>query len=94
MYTVLVMNIQTAKNLCANLKIEANDPSRRGQLAGMKIIFGASKRYAIAPVHTRFSTISWFVWDAEIYDMDYPDEPETIRIEENLPDAFVGLVDE
>lgn len=46
----------------------ANDPTRAGQLAARKKLFGDACRYAIAPVHTRFDAIEWFVWDAELPD--------------------------
>lgn len=42
----------------------ANDPSRKGQLAAPKQTFGEFRRYAVAPLHTRFDAITWFVWDA------------------------------
>lgn len=46
-------------------KVTKNQP---GTLAAKKELFGENKRYAIAPVHTRFDTIVWFVWDAAIID--------------------------
>jgi hypothetical protein len=42
-----------------------NDASKRGQLAAPKVLFGELSRYAIAPIHTRFGDVVWFVWDAE-----------------------------
>ena len=54
-------------------KTPTNDPARAGELAGPKFLFGGDtgNRYAVAPVHTRFGAIQWFVWDAMI------PEPET-----------------
>lgn len=48
------------------IKIQ-NDPNKTGQLAANKVLFGYNNRYAIAPVHTRFDKVQWFVWDAEVY---------------------------
>jgi len=42
-----------------------NDATKRGQLAAPKVIFGELSRYAVAPLHSRFGSIVWFVWDAE-----------------------------
>ena len=67
-----------------------NDPSRAGSLAARKRLFGAFCRYAVAPVHTRFDAVEWFVWDAEVTD------PETglaavIRQAATLEEAVRGL---
>jgi hypothetical protein len=45
-----------------------NDPSRKGELAAPKRLFGEFSRYAVAPIHTRFGAVEWFVWDAHTYD--------------------------
>lgn len=45
-----------------------NDPSLAGQLAAPKHYFGGNARYAVAPVHTWFAAVEWFVWDAETPD--------------------------
>jgi len=45
-----------------------NNPNLAGQLASKKILFGGYSRFAIAPVHTRFDAVEWFVWDAEQID--------------------------
>lgn len=45
-----------------------NNPNLAGQLAAKKVLFGGCSRYAIAPVHTRFDAVEWFVWDAETID--------------------------
>ena len=42
----------------------SNNPMLRGSLAAPKQRFGEYGRYAIAPVHTRFDAVEWFVWDA------------------------------
>ena len=67
-----------------------NDPTRRGELAAPKLLFGRNSRYAVAPVHTRFDDIEWFVWDAEhpLSDMDHA---EVIRQAPTLTEALAGL---
>ena len=45
-----------------------NNPKLAGTLAGRKLTFGDLNRYALAPVHTRFDSVSWFVWDSEVAD--------------------------
>jgi hypothetical protein len=70
-------------------RVPANDPSKKGQLACRKKTFGDYSRYAVAPVHTRFDALSWFVWDAEL-----PDEtgkPSVIRQADNLEETLKGL---
>jgi len=52
-----------------SMEIE-NDPRRKGQLAARKQLFGPHHRYAVAPVHTRFDTLVWMVWDAEEIDRE------------------------
>ena len=42
-----------------------NKPELKGSPAAPKEYFGDWKRYAIAPIHTRFDAVTWFVWDAE-----------------------------
>jgi len=41
-----------------------NNPNHAGALAAYKELFGDCNRFAIAPVHTRFDAVCWFVWDA------------------------------
>jgi len=48
-----------------------NNKRLAGQLAGKYEFFGKHNRFAIAPVHTRFDSVDWFCWDAEILDK-YP----------------------
>ena len=50
------------------LKADTNNPRRAGELAGNWRVFGAFSRFKVAPVHTRFKRVSWFVWDAEKVD--------------------------
>ena len=68
----------------------ANDPTRKGELAARKQLFGDCSRYAVAPVHTRFDAVQWFVWDAEI---TCPDTglPEVIRQAETLVEALADV---
>lgn len=68
-----------------------NDPKRAGQLAARKRLFGDNSRYAVAPVHTRFDRIEWFVWDAENPWLDGDGKPSVIRQAATLPDALYGL---
>jgi len=42
-----------------------NDSEKAGELAGGKLTCGEHHRFSIAPVHTRFGELQWFVWDAE-----------------------------
>lgn len=67
-----------------------NDPARKGQLAAPKRLFGDNSRYAVAPVHTRFDAVWWFVWDAETLD-PVDGGPEVIRIEPTETQAVQGL---
>lgn len=79
------------------IKTVQNDPAKKGQLAGEKRIFGERNRYAVAPVHSRFESVGWFVWDAETIDpyterdpvMEYP--PAVIRIANSFEEAIAGL---
>jgi hypothetical protein len=67
-----------------------NDPSRAGQLLARKKLFGEHSRYAIAPVHTRFKAVEWFVWDAER--LDETGRPEVVRQEKTIHQALEGLL--
>lgn len=62
-----------------------NDPVKKGQLASRKISFGNNRRYAYAPVHTRFDAVQWFIWDAETPDAD--GNPEIIRQHDHFSDV-------
>jgi hypothetical protein len=44
--------------------LPSNDPAQAGRPARRLRLFGPYSRYAIAPVHTRFGALEWFVWDA------------------------------
>jgi hypothetical protein len=66
-----------------------NNPRQAGQLASKKVLFGQNSRYAVAAVHTRFDSVSWFVWDAEL-----PDDLEmasVIRQADTYEQAVEGL---
>ena len=68
-----------------------NDASKLGQLAARKRLFGPHSRYAVAPVHTRFDAVEWFVWDAEHPWKDASGLPSIIRQAATLEDALHGL---
>lgn len=68
-----------------------NNPFLKGQLASKKQLFGENNRYAVAPVHTRFSNVEWFVWDAE-HKLSTLNKAEVIRQSENFNEAIKGLI--
>lgn len=78
--------------LMASLSFPAvsNNAMLKGSLAAPKQFFGDYSRYAVAPVHTRFDAVEWFVWDAEhaLSDMNHA---EVIRQAETLGEALRGL---
>ena len=47
-------------------KVPANNPALKGQPAARKQLFGHCSRFAVAPVHTRFDAVEWFVWDGSL----------------------------
>ena len=57
--------------------------------AARKQFFGQSSRFAVAPVHTRFDAVEWFVWDASLT-MDNELTP-VIRQASTLEKAVRGL---
>ena len=67
-----------------------NNPNLAGQLASKKVLFGGYSRFAIAPVHTRFDAVEWFVWDAE-HALSTMDRAEVIRQAATLEEAMEGL---
>ena len=67
-----------------------NDPSKRGQVAAPKVLFGEFSRYAVAPIHTRFGSVVWFVWDAE-KPLEETHMADVIRQEASFEDAVKGL---
>lgn len=77
------------RNPSFNLAKITNDTTRKGELAARKQLFGDASRYAIAPVHTRFDRVSWFVWDAERFDAS--GRPEVIRQEDTFEAAMRAL---
>jgi hypothetical protein len=66
-----------------------NDPTRKGELADRVRLFGEWKRYAVAPVHTIFDAVEWFVWDAD--QTDENGRPAVIRQEASEEEATQGL---
>lgn len=68
-----------------------NNPNLKGSLAAKKIIFGDYSRYAVAPVHTRFDAVEWFVWDA-MHPLSTDARCEVIRQAETKEKAMGGLV--
>ena len=80
------------------MKPITNDPSKAGQLADAKHVFGPRNRYAIAPVHSRFDSVGWFVWDAEKPDLQAERDPvmgylpSVIRICNTREQAMAGLI--
>jgi hypothetical protein len=67
-----------------------NDPTRKGQLAASKRLFGDYRRYAVAPIHTRFDALEWFVWDAMSWEPDGTN-PAVIRQASSEEEAVEGL---
>ena len=67
-----------------------NNPNLAGQLAVKKELFGGHSRYAIAPIHTRFDAVEWFVWDAEQID-SVTKLASVIRQAQTKTEALVGL---
>lgn len=71
-------------------KVPANNSSKKGELAARKQFFGPSSRFAVAPVHTRFDAVEWFVWDAE-HELSNNSRAEVIRQTATLEQALDGL---
>jgi len=67
-----------------------NIPANAGSLAARKELFGDNSRYAIAPIHTRFDAVEWFVWDAE-HPRSSMSHAEIIRQEPTRDAALFGL---
>jgi hypothetical protein len=67
-----------------------NNPSLKGQPAARKQLFGDNSRYAVAPIHTRFDAVEWFVWDAE-HALSTNSRAEVIRQAATLEEALRGL---
>lgn len=72
------------------MKTLKNDPAKAGCLAARKVTFGELSRYAVAPVHTRFDAVQWFVWDVEQLDPS-TELPAIIRQADDLQTALAGL---
>jgi hypothetical protein len=71
-------------------RVPGNNPLRAGQPAVRKQFFGERSRYAVAPVHTRFDAVEWFVWDAE-HPLSSNSYEEVIRQAPTLAEAMQGL---
>lgn len=71
-------------------KLPANNPAIKGQPATRKQFFGPRGRYAVAPIHTRFDALEWFVWDAE-HSLSDISHAEVIREAATLEEAISGL---
>lgn len=67
-----------------------NNPELRGSPAARKQRFGENGRYAVAPIHTRFDALEWFVWDAE-HPLSSLNRAEVIRQAATLEEALRGL---
>jgi hypothetical protein len=70
--------------------LPSNDPTRKGQLAAPKLLFGDYHRYAVAPIHTRFDALEWCVWDADLTD-EVTGKPAIIRQASSQAEAVAGL---
>lgn len=68
----------------------SNNPTLAGQLAHPGRLFGEHFRYKVAPVHTRFDAVEWFVWDADRED-PVTGKPEVIRQAPTEAEALLGL---
>jgi hypothetical protein len=73
------------------IKHQPNNPTKAGQPASDKVIFGDYSRYALYAIHTRFDCVWWIVQDAETLDPIVPDMPAIIRQELRFEDAIDGL---
>lgn len=67
-----------------------NNPKMAGSYAGKREFFGEYDRYAIAPVHTRFDAVQWFVWDA-MHQNSNMNRAEVIRQAATREEAIAGL---
>ena len=71
------------------LTVAENNPMLAGTLAAHKQFFGDHGRFAVAPIHTRFDAVEWFVWDAEKTDNE--GLAEVVRQAETIEAAMDGL---
>lgn len=67
-----------------------NNPALKGSPAIRKHLFGECSRFAIAPIHTRFDYVQWFVWDAHKLDSD--GKPDVIRQFDSSSDAAMFVL--
>ena len=58
---------QTEVNMFVSLSSLStqNNPNKKGEKASPFAVFGECSRYKVCAVHTRFDSVSWFVFDAE-----------------------------
>lgn len=47
------------------IKLQANDPARKGEYASNHVFWGNDSRYCMRAVHTRFNKVSYMIFDAE-----------------------------
>jgi hypothetical protein len=66
-----------------------NQPALRGELAAEKQYLGPVSRFSVAPVHTRFDCVEWFVWDA--WRTDAEGMSTVLRQSNTLAHAIQGL---
>jgi hypothetical protein len=69
-----------------------NDPSRKGEIACSKEVFGDHSRYAVYAVHTRFDAVHWVVADAETIDPVTGEYCAWIRQGDSKKEVLEGLV--
>lgn len=69
---------------------EKNNPQLAGKLASDKLLFGEFSRYALYAVHTRGSSVQWFVADAE--SADETGLPRIVRQASTPEQAVAGLM--
>ena len=69
---------------------QLNNPSRAGERASCKVIFGEFCRYACFAIHTRFDSLEWVVADAETTD-EVTGYPAIIRQASTFEEAIEGL---
>ena len=83
--TEVAMTVDISK-----LTARPNNPQTPGKQASRKVAFGPRHRFAIAAVHSRFDSVDWFVWDAEVWSSE-TDGPAIIRQSLTPARALDGL---
>jgi len=69
--------------------VVSNDPTRKGEDASSRVVFGDNGRFVAYAVHTRFDAVSWFVEDTE--SVDEYGFFAVIRQESTIEEALHGL---